>query len=110
MNLSSSVQTKQTAIYDPVPEGADTRVYGETGVCGKEEKYPHRIEQEVHRLLTQMPGAKFSSLSIHRMADGVCIDGVVYLPKGDTSELTRLALKVAGVNHVLNHLTAYSND
>ena len=106
MNSSSKAPATQSAIYDPVPEGTSTEVYGETSVCGKSDKFPHRIEQEIHQLLTQVPGARFSSLSIHRMADGVCLDGMVHLQSGDADQFTRLALKVAGVNHVLNHLTA----
>ncbi len=104
MNSSSNHTDNRTALYDPVPAESTTGIYGETQQS-VHTKHPHRIEQEVHRVLTSIPGVEFASLSIHRMADGVCIDGVVKISNGDPLELTRIALQVSGVNHVLNHLT-----
>lgn len=37
----------------------------------------HSVEREVQRRLVSQPGCRFSSLVVHRIAGGVCVEGVV---------------------------------
>lgn len=64
---------------------------------------PHRVEQDVRRLLLSQPGLHFPSLVVRRIDDGVCLQGVVEADD-DTPDVCGLARSVAGVNHVLNRL------
>ena len=63
----------------------------------------HQIECEVHNRLTALPGIDFSSLVIRRIANGVCLEGVVEADSDDT-DVSAVARTVAGVENVLNHL------
>lgn|GEM_PF-1531004 len=64
---------------------------------------PHCLEQEVLRHLCSQPGLKFSSLVVHRIPAGVCLEGSLQSTCG-CDDISRLALQVAGVNDVLNRL------
>lgn len=64
---------------------------------------PHQIEQDVRSVLLAQPTLKFSSLVVRRIADGVCLQGVLERNEG-SPDVSSIAQRVAGVNCVLNHL------
>lgn len=64
---------------------------------------PHRIEREVQRALLSHPRLRFSSLVIRRTGNGVCLQGVLQ-DDADSPDVCTIAQRVAGVEHVLNHL------
>jgi osmotically-inducible protein OsmY len=64
---------------------------------------PHQIEQEVRRALLSQPNLHFSSLVVRRIADGVCLQGILQTDS-ESSDVCSIAQRVSGVNCVLNHL------
>ncbi len=62
-----------------------------------------RIELQVQRALRSDPRLRFASLHVHRVDDGVCLEGVVEVD-GPCPDFVELARRVEGVNRVLNHL------
>lgn len=64
---------------------------------------PHGIEKDVQRALLSEPRLHFSSLVIHRMPNGVCIEGIVEADDG-SPDISRVAKRVAGVDQVLNRV------
>jgi hypothetical protein len=69
---------------------------------------PHRVEQEVQRCLLADPGLRFSSLVIHRIRDGVCLEGILEIDD-ECPDICNLVKQVAGVDTVLNHLVVRGN-
>ena len=63
----------------------------------------HRIEQRVQQLLLSDPSLNFSTLVVRRIADGVCLEGVLEV-EASATDVCSLARQVAGVEQVLNHL------
>lgn len=63
----------------------------------------HRVEHDVQRELLKQPGLKFSSLVIHRIQGGVCLEGLVEAEE-NCPDVATVAQTVAGVEQVLNHL------
>lgn len=88
----------QQTFDDLVPNTA------EPGVCGDGRSAPHQIEREVHCALMGVPGVRFTSLEIHRTADGICLDGFVETNSGDTDAICRTATMVSGIQNVLDRL------
>jgi osmotically-inducible protein OsmY len=66
----------------------------------------HRIEQEVQQVLLSDSSLSFSTLVVRRIADGVCLEGVLEVDATAT-DVGLLARQVAGVEHVLNHLVVH---
>ena len=64
---------------------------------------PHGIEKDVQRELLAEPRLHFSSLVIHRVQNGVCLEGVVEADDG-SPDVSRLAKRVVGVEQVINRL------
>lgn len=64
---------------------------------------PHQVEQDVRRALLSHPAFHFSSLVVRRIADGVCLQGVLEADD-DSPDVSSIAQRVNGVNCVLNHL------
>ena len=64
---------------------------------------PHQVEQEVRRALLSQPNLHFSSLVVRRIADGVCLQGILQTD-AESSDVCSIAQRVSGVNCVLNHL------
>lgn len=64
---------------------------------------PHGIERDVQRELLAEPRLHFSSLVIHRVQNGVCIEGVVEADDG-SPDISRVVKRVAGVDQVINRL------
>ncbi|REJ92275.1 MAG: BON domain-containing protein [Planctomycetota bacterium] len=93
------------ALDDPVP--------ADSGIAMVEPQYcrnpPHHIEQQVRRALLAEEDLHFSRLVVRRVADGVCLEGTLYLDPGrDSVDVDRLARQVAGVDLVINHLLVHS--
>ncbi|MCA9068283.1 MAG: BON domain-containing protein [Planctomycetaceae bacterium] len=63
----------------------------------------HSLETRVRHDLMAHPEMEFSSLVVHRIPDGVCLEGVVST-SADRVDVCQLVKEVAGVNSVLNHL------
>ena len=93
-----TAESSQTAIYDPVP-GAS-----ESGIYGTPQSAPHELEREVQRVLLNLPNVEFSSLRVNRLADGVCLTGVVRVDDKSSPAFADVAGAVAGVDRVLNYL------
>lgn len=74
------------------------------GICTSE---PHQIECDVQRRLLNDLELTIHSLVVHRLVDGVCIEGVV---EGGTplEEITRAVESVSGVERVMNRLVQRS--
>src|SRR5260221_14437026 len=64
---------------------------------------PHQVEQDVRRALLSQPNLHFSSLVVRRIANGVCLQGVLQTDI-DSPDVSSIAQRVSGVNCVLNHL------
>ena len=64
---------------------------------------PHQVEQEVRRILLSQPDLHFSSLVVRRIADGVCLQGILQTD-AESTDVCSIAQRVSGVNCVLNHL------
>ena len=73
------------------------------------EAVPHRIEQEVQRVLLGDPSLRFSSLVIRRLGNGVCLQGVLET-NDESPDVCAVAQRVAGVEKVLNHLVITSRE
>ncbi|MSR57256.1 MAG: BON domain-containing protein [Planctomycetaceae bacterium] len=64
---------------------------------------PHRIEQDVRRVLLSQPSLHFSSLVVRRIDDGVCLQGVLEADD-EAPDVCGIAQRVEGVRQVLNRL------
>jgi hypothetical protein len=65
----------------------------------------HVTELQVQRELLACEKWLFQSLVVHRMRDGICLQGVVQgNDLADATEICDLAREVAGVSNVINHL------
>lgn len=64
---------------------------------------PHSLESLVRRKLLAQAEFTFSSLVVHRIPNGVCLEGV--LQSADCgADVSKTALGVDGVSEVQNHL------
>jgi hypothetical protein len=97
-------------IGEAVTENGSQQQLTDSSSCLLERR--HRIEQEVQRELLAQPHLRFSSLVVRRVANGVCLEGV--LETDDTvaaqSSVCGLARRVAGVQDVLNHLVVRHSE
>jgi hypothetical protein len=64
---------------------------------------PHQVEQDVRSALLSQPNLRFSSLVVRRIADGVCLQGMLEMG-ADSPDVSLIAQRVKGVHCVLNHL------
>ena len=66
----------------------------------------HELECLVQRSLQACPGLKFTRLTVHQCAQGVCLEGLLESNE-EGIDLCEFVNEVAGVNvinHVVNHL------
>lgn len=65
----------------------------------------HEVEQAIWRELHSTPGLHFSSLTVRRVSQGVCLQGVVEVD-GDATcpDICKLVKRVAQVDTVVNLL------
>lgn len=68
--------------------------------CGEP---PHQLEQVVRRQLLNQPSLNFSSLVVRRLANGVCLEGVVE-SNASMAEICRIVNALEGVDRVVNRL------
>lgn len=66
----------------------------------------HGLEHQVRRELLSNPHLSFSSLVIHRVKDGVCLEGVLEVD-GSNIDVCEVTRGVAGVDQVLNRLVEH---
>lgn len=64
---------------------------------------PQILEADVRQKLLNESGLNFSSLVVRRVADGVCLEGVLEIFEEDV-DVAATALRVDGVENVHNHL------
>ncbi len=64
---------------------------------------PHSLEKRVHHELVRSNTPKFESVIIHRIQNGICLEGCID-SLADSIKACRIAKTVKGVNKVLNHL------
>lgn len=104
------------AINEQVATGAETSFASPTDeltlvedagpvLIGEAEEIPdvRTVECQLQRALTDHPGVTFSSLSVQRIDEGVCLQGILEYD-GTVPDVCELARQVAGVEHVLNRL------
>jgi hypothetical protein len=63
----------------------------------------HSFEARIRHDLMARPELEFSSLVVHRIPDGICLEGVVTTTT-EGADLCQMVREVAGVNAVINHL------
>ena len=68
----------------------------------------HCVELAVQHELLSEPRMHFSSLVIHRITDGVCLQGVVEV-ENDAPKVDCLVRRVTGVETVVNHLLVHES-
>lgn len=64
---------------------------------------PHALECEVHRRLLALPGVKIHSLVVHRMPQGVCLEGSISETRG-RGDIIQALMAIEGVGEVIDHL------
>ncbi|QDU81317.1 hypothetical protein Pla110_30580 [Polystyrenella longa] len=67
----------------------------------------HSIERQVMNALLSTPGLKISALVVHRIPDGVCVEGTIEVdePHADPCQQIVDSIKrVEGINQVVNRL------
>ena len=87
------------AFDDPVPSGSDVAVVAPER-C---QEPPHGIEKEVQRILARQPGLQILTLAVHRMEDGVCLEGTLESDR-PCPDLEDLLQEIVGVDRVINRL------
>lgn len=84
---------------DPVPAGSSVATVSPERCTSQ----PHSIEKEVQRCLARQPGMQILTLSVHRLGDGVCLQGTIETDRV-CPDLTVLLQEIAGVETVVNRL------
>jgi len=70
---------------------------------------PHSLEENLQRQLHADPRLQFSSLVIHRIPDGICLEG--FLETSDECpDICQLVRSITGIEQVLNHLVVRQPD
>lgn len=65
----------------------------------------HEVEQSIWRELQSIPRVRFSSLTVRRVPDGVCLQGVMEADgKESAPDICGLVRRVAQLQTVVNHL------
>ena len=64
---------------------------------------PHRFEQDVRFRLMAEPTLNFTSLTIRRIPNGVCLEGVLET-EDDLPDISSLVRRITGLEKVLNYL------
>ena len=73
-----------------------------------ETEQPHSLEHAVRNVLMQHPEFGFSSLTVHRIQNGVCLEGVVDVGP-DAPDLRDIVASVLDVETVVNRLVVRTN-
>lgn len=67
--------------------------------------HPHQVEYDVRRRLLSHPRLRFDTLVVRRIADGVCLQGVLETDS-DMTDVERAVAAVKGVHRVMNRLVS----
>lgn len=90
------------AFDDPVPSTSPSSVYGTAENC---EQHPgHTLEAEVQRALFGLEDVEFTSLEVHRIPQGVCLQGTLHSCCVDDLQRIEQAARIEGVECVINRL------
>ena len=87
------------AFDDPVPAGSGVAIVAPER-C---QSPPHDIEKAVLRALTKQPGLQILTLTVHRMQDGVCLEGTLETDR-PCPDLEQLLQEIVGIECVVNRL------
>lgn len=95
------------AFDDPVPTGSEIG----TAVVAPERcpTSPHRIECEVQHRLASLPGIQILALTVHRMEDGVCLEGTLETDR-PCPNLQEVLQEINGIEQVVNRLRVHHVD
>ena len=63
----------------------------------------HQLEADVRRALTLAEGLDIGSLVVHRLPDGICLEGVIRV-SSDDFDVCRAVREIEGVGEVVNRL------
>ncbi len=65
----------------------------------------HEIEHSIWRELQSVPGVHFSSLTVRRVRDGVCLQGIMEAVDNDSApDICGLVRQIAQIENVVNQL------
>jgi len=95
------------AFDDPVPTGSETG----TAVVAPERfpTSPHGIECDVQRRLASLPGIQILSLTVHRLGNGVCLEGTLETDR-PVPDLQNVLQEIPGIDHVVDRLIVRQVD
>ena len=94
-----SKDSTNCAFDDLVPAGSTVAVVAPDR-C---QSQPHCVEKEVQRRISQQPGVQILSLTVHRMEEGVCLDGTLEVDR-PCPDLAALLRQISGVKKVVNRM------
>lgn len=92
-------------------DSAEKMVDSSTSSSDSHFSLAHVTELMVQRELLSRNKWAFHSLVVHRMRDGICLQGVVQgSDDTDTAEICDIAREVANVTNVINHLVIQKRE
>ena len=97
--VAQSDDRAPVALDDLVPSGSSLAVVAPNRV----DRQPHAIETAVRNKLTGQKAMRVLKLAVHRVPDGVCLEGVME-GDADCRDVSKMVREIAGVEKVINHL------
>jgi len=89
---------------NPLPDEPDAELPANDSVSIESASAePHALERAIQLELLNQSDVRFSSLVVHRIPDGVCLQGVIEIDN-DLPDIERITRELSGVNRVMNHL------
>lgn len=67
----------------------------------------HSLEHAVRKVLMHHPGIGFTSLTVHRIQGGVCLEGVVKV-EPDSPSVREIVETVLGIETVIDRLVVHT--
>ena len=101
----SSSDSTICAFDDPVPSGSSVAVVAPERCQAP----PHEIEKCVQRTLASQPGLQILELIVHRMPNGVCLEGTLETDR-PYPDLEELLQEVIGIELVVNRMRMQQVD
>jgi BON domain len=87
------------------PKHAATPITDSSSLADSHFSLAHLIEQGVRRELLSHEEWEFHSLVVHRMPDGVCLQGVLECDNPKTiDEIVKVTRQIPGVSKVINQI------
>lgn len=104
MAHEDSVQwAESSSLAEPVADAGPVIVSNPDEILDTDE-----VERHLHQSLMALQQVTFSSLTVRRIEDGVCLQGVLEY-NDSVPDVCQLAQQVAGVENVLNRLVIRRN-